>query len=167
MIMAELAMKKFDPLLFILVIVVGIFSYFAAFRGEVHIWMIPLLVILTAVWYVCTVLVTRGMVRKSRNGEEFFYARGGLVAKDGTELLSGAMAVTKSEIVFYQRMRYLGGVKPVWSAFTAQIESYSLEKVDDKHDGVIFTLNNSDDKVKIASKTLKKNEDDFRKAMGW
>ena len=160
-------MKKFDPLLLVLVIAVGIFSYFAAFKGEVHIWMIPVLILLTAVWYVCTALVTKGMIKKSRNGEDFFYSRGGLVSENGTELISGALVVTGSEIVFYQRKRYLGGVKPIWSAFTSQIESYSLEKVDDKHDGVIFTLNNSDDKVKVASKGLKKSEEEFRKALGW
>ncbi len=160
-------MKKFDPLLMVLVIVVGVFSYFVAFKGVVHLWMLPLLIVLTAVWYVCTALVTKGMVKKSRGGEEFFYSRASLVNSSETELVSGALVVTKSEIVFYKRLRYLGGVKPVWSAFTSQIESYSLEKVDDKHDGIIITLNNCDDRIKVASRSLKKHEEELRKALGW
>lgn len=160
-------MKKFDPLLLVLVILVGVFSYFVAFKGVVHLWMLPLLIVFTAVWYVCTALVTKGMVSHSRGGEEFFYSRASLVSSNETELISGALVITGSEIVFYKRLRYLGGVKPVWSAFTSQVESYSLEKVDDKHDGIVFKLNNSDDKIKVASRSLKKHEEELRSALGW
>lgn len=160
-------MKKFDPMLMVLVVVVGVFTYFVAFKGVVHLWMLPILVVLTAVWYVTTALVTKGMVKKNRKGEAFFYSRASLVSSDETELISGALVVTGSEIVFYRRAGYLGGVKPVWSAFTSQIESYSLEKVDEKHDGIILKMNNSENSVKVASKSLKKREDELREALGW
>lgn len=159
-------MKK-DPLLFVLVIAVGVFSYFAAFKGMVLICMIPLLIVLTALWYVATSVVTRKMVEKSRKGESFFFQRGGLINKDETELVNGALVATKSEIIFYKRKGYFGGIVPIWSAFTSTIESYSMEKVDDKHDGIIFTISGDDDKIKVASSHLKKREEEFRSSIGW
>lgn len=159
-------MKK-DPLLIVLVICVGIFSYFAAFKGEVHIWMIPILVALTALWYVASSLVTRKMIEKRREGESFFFTRAGLVSNNETELIKGAVAVTGNEIVFYKRKGYFGGIIPIWSCFVSQLESYSIEKVDDKHDGIIFTLKDDDDKIKVASSSFKKREEEFRKTIGW
>ncbi len=159
-------MKK-DPLLFVLVIAVGVFSYFAAFKGMVLIWMIPLLVALTALWYVATNIVTRKMVEKRRKGEKFFFQRGGLINKDETEIINGALVATESEIIFYKRKGYLGGIVPIWSAFTFTIESYSMEKVDDKHNGIIFTFAGDDDKIKVASSQIKNREDEFRSSIGW
>lgn len=159
-------MKK-DPFLIVLAACVGIFSYFAAFKGEVHIWMIPILIVLTVLWYVFTNVVTKGMVRKNRTGEDFFYARAGLVSSDETELISGALVMTKSEIVFYKRKGYMGGIQPIWSCFTSNLESYSLEKIDDRHNGVVFTLIGDDRKIKVASSSLKKREEEFKSTIGW
>ncbi len=159
-------MKK-DPLLIVIVVCVGIFSYFAAFKGEVHIWMIPVIVALTGLWYVATSVVTKRMIEKRREGEPFFFCQGGLVNKTETELLRGALAATESEIIFYKRKGYFGGITPLWSCFLSQLESYSIEKVDDKHDGIIFTLKDDDDKIKVASNAFKKREDEFRKSIGW
>lgn len=159
-------MKK-DPLLIVLVICVGIFSYFAAFKGEVHIWMIPILVLLTALWYVMTAVVTRHMVEKRRKGETFFFSPASLVSKNETELIKGAVVITGSEIIFYKRKGYFGGITPIWSCFLNQLESYSIEKVDDKHNGIIFTLKDDDNKIKVASSSFKKREDELRAIIGW
>ncbi len=159
-------MKK-DPLLFILVICVGVFSYFAAFKGEVHIWMIPILVALTGLWYVCNNVVTRKMILKRRNGEEFFFVRAGLVSNNETEIISGALVATSSEIIIYKRKGYLGGITPIWSCFLSQLESYSMEKVDDKHYGIILSLKNENDKIKVVSRSIGKQENEFRRAIGW
>ncbi len=159
-------MKK-DPLLVVLVILVGVFTYFAAFRGMVLIWMIPVLVLFTGLWYVCTAVVTEAMVRKNRKNEEFFFVKGGLVSSDETALSNGALVATASELVFYTRRSYLGGVKPVWSCLVSQIESYSLEKVDDRHDGIVITLKGQTDRIRISSRKLKAREEDFRNTIGW
>ena len=159
-------MKK-DPILFVLVCIVGVFSFFAAFKGEVHLWMIPVILLVTGIWYICNWVITVKMIKKSRGDESFFFIHGSLVTNNETELVSGALAATGSELVFYRRKGYLGGVKPIWSCQVNQIESYSLEKVDDKHDGIIISILGSDEKTKIASKTLKKRENEFRNTLGW
>ncbi len=159
-------MKK-DPLLFILVICVGVFSYFAAFKGEVHIWMIPVLVALTGIWYVCNNVVTRKMVGKRRNGEKFFFVRAGLINKSETEIISGALVSTESEIIIYKRKGYLGGITPIWSCFVSQLESYSMEKVDDKHNGIVLSLKDENDKIKVVSRSIGKQEKEFRESIGW
>lgn len=159
-------MKK-DPLLFILVICVGVFSYFAAFKGEVHIWMIPVLVALTGIWYVCNNVVTRKMVGKRRKGEKFFFVRAGLINESETEIISGALVSTESEIIIYKRKGYLGGITPIWSCFVSQLESYSMEKVDDKHSGIILYLKDENDKIKVVSRSIGKQETEFRESIGW
>ena len=159
-------MKK-DPILFILVCLVGVFTYFAAFRNEVHIWMIPLLVVVTVIWYVCNCVITVRMIRKSRGDEAFFFVRGSLVMNNETELVQGSLVATSTELVFYRRRGYLGGVRPIWSCQVSQIESYSLEKVDDKHDGIIISLTGDETKTKIASKGIAKSEEEFKKTIGW
>ena len=159
-------MKK-DPILFILVCLVGVFTYFAAFKGEVHIWMIPLIILVTVIWYICNWVITAKMIKKSRGDESFFFVKGAIVSSNETELVQGALVATGTELVFYRRKGYLGGVKPIWSCQTSQLESYSLEKVDDKHDGIILTLTGDETKTKIASKTLKNRENEFKAAIGW
>ncbi len=159
-------MKK-DPLLIVLAVCVGIFSYFAAFKGEVHIWMIPILVLITALWYICTSVVTRNMIKKRRNGEEFFFVRASLVSNNETELINGALCATRSEIVFYKRKGYMGGIQPIWSCFVSNLESYSLEKIADRHSGVVFVIKGDDNKVKVASSSLKKKEKEFQSSIGW
>ncbi len=39
-----------------------------------------------------------------------------------------------------------------------------MEKVDDKHNGIIFTPSGDDDKIKASFK-IKKRKDDFRRAI--
>lgn len=129
--------------------------------------MIPILVALTGLWYVCNNVITRKMVAKRREGESFFFIRAGLVNESGTEVTSGALAATKSEIIIYKRRGYLGGITPIWSCTTSQLESYSIEKVDDKHNGIIFSLTGVDDKIKVVSRSIAKHEKEFREAIGW
>lgn len=159
-------MKK-DPLLFVLMCIVGVFAYFAAFKGVVHIWMIPIMLIVLGLWYVTAILVTKKMIAKTRNGESFFFARAGLINESETEIISGAIAVTKSEIVFYKRKGFSGGVKVIWSCFTSEIESYSIGLVDDKHYGISLDLKDAQNAKKIVCSALKKRKDEFLNNLEW
>ena len=155
------------PILLAILALFGIFVYLAAFKGLI-VWplMVPIL-LLVGIYYITTSLVTRKMLEKGRGDSDFFSVRAGLISKDGTSLVQGAIAVTGNEIVFYSRKSTKGGIKPAWSCFTAEIEGYTIKKVDDWHKGIVLSLSGSDSEVKLASRDIEKREKDFRKALGW
>lgn len=160
-------MKKKDPLLWLIMIVVGIFTYFAAFKGLVYIFLIPIILVLLVLWIIATILVTKKMIAKNRGNDDFFFSSASMISDTETELINGALAVTKDEIVFYKRKGYLGGVVILWSCFVSQINSYSFGKVDDKHNGITINLNNSSEPKRFASLSIGKKEEGFRKTIGW
>lgn len=145
----------------------GIFVYLAAFKGLI-VWplMLPIL-ILVGIYYITTSLVTRKMLEKGRGDSDFFSVRAGLISKDGTTLTQGAIAVTSTEIVFYSRKTANGGIKPAWSCFVAELEGYTIKKVDDWHKGIVLSLAGSESEVKLASRDIEKKESEFRAALGW
>ena len=155
------------PILLAILVLFGIFVYLAAFKGII-VWpiMVPIL-LLVAVYYITTSLVTRRMLVKGRGDSDFFSVRAGLVSKDGTSLTQGAIAVTGNEIVFYSRKSAKGGIKPSWSCFTAELEGYTIKRVDDWHKGIVLSLAGSDSEVRFASREIEKKEAEFRKALGW
>ena len=155
------------PILLAILALFGIFVYLAAFKGLI-VWplMVPIL-LLVGIYYITTSLVTRKMLEKGRGDSDFFSVRAGLISKDGTSLVQGAIAVTGNEIVFYSRKIAKGGIKPTWSCFTAEIEGYTIKKVDDWHKGIVLSLSGSDSEIKLASRDIEKKEKDFRKALGW
>lgn len=160
-------MKKKDPLLWLIVIAVGVFTYFAAFKGLIYVFLIPVILALLVLWVIATVLVTKRMIAKNRGNEDFFYSTASMISENETELINGALAVSKDEIVFYKRKGYLGGVVILWSCFVSQISSYSFGKVDDKHNGITLSLNNSSEPKRFASLSIGKKEEEFRKTIGW
>lgn len=158
---------KNNIMLYVLVAIVGIFSYFSAFKGVVYIWMIPLMLFFLLLWYITTILITEKMVRKTRRDESFFFLRAGLISADETKLDSGALVVTSNELVFYVRKGLFGGIKVLWSCFVNQIESYSMGMVDERHYGIKVKLKGEEKEIKIASSALKKKSGEFEKALGW
>ena len=155
------------PILLAILALFGIFVYLAAFKGLI-VWplMVPIL-LLVGIYYITTSLVTRKMLEKGRGDSDFFSVRAGLISKDGTSLVQGAIAVTGNEIVFYSRQGAKGGIKPSWSCFVQEIEGYTIKKVDDWHKGIVLSLAGSESEVKIASRDIGKKEKEFRKALGW
>ena len=154
-------------ILLLLLIVFGVFVYYAAFRQMVIYPLLLPLLVLIIIYYVTTSVVTRKMVEKARGEGDFFFQRCSMIVKDGTELLGGALAVTATEVVFYSRKSEKGGVKPSWSCFTSAIEGYTMKKVDDHHPGLSLSVSGESKPVLFTSREFQKNEDAFRKALGW
>lgn len=144
----------------------GVIVYFMSFKSMI-VWPLFLpLFILTAVWYVTVFVVTEKMVRKVRGDEPFYFSKCQMI-NEKNEMVYGALAITENEIVFYKRQSLKGGVTIGWTTFTASIESYRLEKVDDYHPGVTLSVSGENHPVKICSKQIFKDEKAFRKALGW
>ena len=95
-----------DPLLLLLLVLVGIFLYLAAFKGVIYPWLLLLLSVVTALWYLANHFISKKMVEKTRKNETFFFQRAQMIDKTGTELISGALVVTKDEVVFVKRKGY-------------------------------------------------------------
>lgn len=153
--------------LLLILIIFGFFVYYAAAKSMV-IWplIFPLL-LLVAVYYVITSLVTKKMIERVRGTEDFYCQRCSMIVKDGTELLGGALAVTDNEIVFYARASEKGGVKPSWSCFVSALEGYTIKKVDDHHQGLALSVKGETKEVRFTSKAFQKTEKEFRAALGW
>ncbi len=153
--------------LLLILILFGIFVYYAAIKGIVLLPMIIPLLLLVVIYYVITSVVTRKMIEKVRGGEDFFFQRCSMIVKDGTELLGGALTVTANEIIFYSRKSEKGGVKPSWSCFTQSVEGYTIKKVDDHHPGLSLSVNGESKEVRFTSRSFQKREKEFRSALGW
>lgn len=150
-----------------ILIVFGVFVYNAAFRYRVILPLIIPLLILVAVYYIITSVVTRKMVEKARGDSSFLLIPCSMIIKDGTELLGGALAVTSTELVFYSRASEKGGVRPSWSCFVPSIEGYTLKKVDDHHPGLSLSVAGEMKPVLFTSRKFAKMEKEFRAALGW
>lgn len=154
-------------LLGLIIVVFGIFVYYSAFKGMVLLFLLPVIILLTGLWYVVSFVVTRKMVVKGRGVDDFWYHRCSYVKPGGVDMVPGALAVTDKEIVFYARKSSLGGVVPAWSCFTPEIESYNLGKVDEHHKGLELSLTGGISGVKFVTSKLQDKEGEFRKALGW
>ena len=156
-----------DPLLLLLLALVGVFLYLVTIKGVIYPWFLLLMIVVTAFWYIANHYISRKMVEKTRKGEEFFFQRAQMVDKTGTELLSGALIVTKDEIVFAKRKGHFGGVQVLWSAFSSTLSSYSIDFVTEKKMGLKLVLKGEKEEVMFVSPKRKEREKEFRKALGW
>ena len=154
-------------MLLLILAVFGVFVFFVSFRGMVILPLIPVLVALVAVYYVISSVVSRRMIEKARPGEDFLYLRCSKISDDETSSVPGAMAVTFSDIVFYVRKDARGSIRPAWSCSAAEVESYDMRKVDERHSGVAIKLAGREDEVKFISSSAAKREADFRRYLGW
>ena len=156
-----------DPLLLLLLVLVGVFLYFATAKGVIYPFMLLLMMVVAGLWYVANFHLSRKMVEKTRKGEEFFFQKAQMIDKTGTELIQGAMIVTKDEFVFVKRKGYFGGIEVLWSTFSSAISSYSIDYVTDKKKGLKLSIKGQKDDVKFVAGKMGENESLFRKALGW
>ena len=156
-----------DPLLLLLLVFVGVFLYFATAKGVIYPFMLLLMMVVAGLWYVANFHLSRKMVEKTRKGEEFFFQKAQMIDKSGTELIQGAMIVTKDEFVFVKRKGYFGGIEVLWSTFSSAISSYSIDYVTDKKMGLKLSIKGQKDDVKFVAGKMGENESLFRKALGW
>ena len=156
-----------DPLLLLLLVLVCIFLYFAAFKGVIYPWLLLLLSVVTALWYLANHFISKKMVEKTRKNEDFFFQRAQMIDKTGTELISGALVVTKDEVVFVKRKGYFGGVQIIWSAFSSTVSSYSFDYVTDKKMGLKISLKGEKEEMKFVAPKMRERENEFQKALGW
>ncbi len=154
-------------ILLLILILFGVFVALMAFRSMI-VWplMAPIFLLLV-LYYITSSLVTRKMLEKGRGEKDFFSIRCSLVSKDGTAITPGAMTVTANEIVFYSRKSWKGGIKPIWSCFSQELEGYTIKRVDDRHAGIVLSLAGANAEVKIASSSIQKKEKAFRNALAW
>lgn len=156
-----------DPLLLILLVLVGLFLYFITVKGVIYPIMLFAMVVVTALWYFLNHYISQKMVKKARGEESFFFQKAQMVSPDGTELISGALVITESEVVFCSRKGYMGGIKVLWSAFTSSLSSYSIESITEKKMGVSFALKGEKKDIKFVAPKIKEREEELRKALGW
>lgn len=156
-----------DPLLILLLALVGVFLYLVTIKGVIYPWMLLVMIAVTAIWYIANHYISEKMVKKSRNGELFFFQKAQMVDKSGTELINGALVVTKDEVVFVKRRGYFGGVQVIWSAFTSVLSSYTLDYITEKKKGIVLNLKREKEGVKFVSDKIGAREEELRKALGW
>ena len=154
-------------LLLLIVAIFGVFVYLMCFKASIiYPLLIPILILLI-LWYVITFLVTKKMVDKKREGESLLFLRGQLIDKITGSVTYGALTVTSSELVFYKRKSWKGGIDVIWSAFVPSVESYELKKVDGKHNGIELSIKGETHPVFIATNAIRKKEEEFRALLGW
>ena len=154
-------------LLYSLVLVFGIFVFFASFK---HMVIYPLLIpiiLLFVLWYITSFYISKKMIEKQRSGDDMLVFKGKLIDMCKNDVVYGALAVTRTELVFYKRKSWNGGVEIIWSAFVPALESYELCTVDGKHKGIKLSIRGDLKPVLIASKSIMEAEKEFSEMIGW
>lgn len=154
-------------LLYSLVLVFGVFVFFASFK---HMVIYPLLIpiiLLFVLWYIASFYISRRMIEKQRPGDAMLVFKGKLIDTTRNEVVYGALAVTNTELVFYKRKNWNGGVEIIWSTFVPALESYELCTVDGKHKGIKLSVRGDLKPVLIASKAIMQSEKEFASMIGW
>lgn len=154
-------------LLALLFIVFGVFVFLMCFKNTVVYPLLIPIIIIVALWYIVTFLVTKKMVDKARGGEKLLFLRGQYIDSAKNDVIYGALAVSSNELVFYKRRNWNGGIMPIWSAFNTTVESYELEKVDGKHNGIKISIRGEIHPILIISSSIEKEEKAFRTLLGW
>ncbi|MDY5932226.1 MAG: hypothetical protein SPJ34_09400 [Candidatus Ornithospirochaeta sp.] len=152
--------------LLVILIVFGVFVFFAAFRGVIYWPLLPLLAALVALYYVFSSVVTEKMIRKTGAEGSLFSFPASMIVKEGTELEPGRLCVMHGDIVFYRRRSAFGKIAVSWSCLSGQIDSYTLGKVDEYHDGILLVLKGGEE-ARFTSKRIGKMEEELRHALGW
>ena len=156
-----------DPLLLVLVAIVGVFLYFVVFKGVIYPLLIFPIIAVAALWYLANNYISRKMVAASRGEESFFFQKAQMVDESGTELISGVLIATKDEIVFSRRKSYWGGLAVVWSTFTGALSSYRIDYIDEKRKGIILTVKGDKKEKKFICPKIAEREEEFRSFIGW
>lgn len=156
-----------DPLLLLVLASAGAFLYYLVFKGILYPFLIPVMLLCVAIWYYCNFFLSEKMVRKVRGEEKFFFQKAQMIDEKKNELINGALVVTETEVAFYKRKGYRGGLSLVWTCFTPQIESYSMGTVDEHHKGMTLAVKREKKPVRFCSAKLMEREAEFRSALGW
>lgn len=151
-------------LLFFVLIIFGVIIFLMAFK-RVIVWplFIPLIA-LVVIWYVVTFVVTEKMARKKYPSLSFF-SRAKMLINSKTDMVHGALVITDGMLLFLKRKSEKGGLEVMWSMDIDQLESYTLEKVDDHHRGIRFD-DRSENSHYFISNGIKKREKELKSALG-
>ena len=125
------------------------------------------MVVVTALWYFLNHYISQEMVKKARGEESFFFQKAQMVSPHGTELISGALAITAPAAAFCSRTASMAALNVLWSAFTSSLSSYSIESITEKKMGVSFALKGEKKDIKFVAPKIKEREEELRKALGW
>lgn len=134
-------------------------------KGMIPLWTLFVLAFGGALFYLMTAFISEKMVRKAIGDDDAFTSRAGMVRE--TELLTGVLSISNGMVMYHVRKSDMGGVKLVWSADVSQVESYSMGKIDEYHNGVSIKLHGEDAPRLFSSKGIGAREAEFRKALGW
>jgi hypothetical protein len=142
-------------------------AFFRFANNLYNILIVALLVLLGFLYYVTEDVVTEKMVEKATGEKGFFSVKGGYIAdKKATQFSKGRLVITSSEIRFYKRAAGSGGCALLYSVSVPELASFSLGKVDEFHNGIVFTLK-SGAEVLFSSKEIASKEAEVKKALAW
>ncbi len=148
--------------------IIAYIVYTSLYKGFI-IWpFLLLMAVLAAVYYITTSLVTSGMVKKALGCDNpSFIIRAGFIEKNGKDLTNGIFAISGSRIMMFARKGDLGGCRIIFESDVADVESYSIGKVDDYHTGLILELRKKKGTCRFTSKKFPECEAALREALGW
>ncbi len=148
--------------------VIAYIVYTSLYKGYILWPLLVLMAFLAAVYYVTTSLVTYGMVKKMISDDDpDFIIRSGYIEKNGKDLTSGVLVVSRGRICMFARKGDLGGCRPVFEAAVDEVESYSIGKVDDYHMGLSIDLKKKAGPYRFTGRKFAGREAEFRNALGW
>lgn len=127
-----------------------------------------LLFVLAYVFHVMNDVVPVKDVEAALGTKDFFSIKCGMVKVNGdkAELVKGLLVIFSQTVLFYTREKASGGAALMQTFSADQVDTYTLHKVDDFHQGVTFTLQGGDE-VKFTSKHFQEREEEMRTALGW
>lgn len=140
--------------------------YCSLYKGMIPIYLLVLLAVFGSLYYFTAAYISEKMVKRVLKDEKAFCVKAGMVSGGGNELLTGVLSVSKGLLLYHVRKNDKGDLKLLWSAEVAEVEEYEIGKIDEYHSGIRLKLKSGEEK-KFSSKKLLKQEDEFKRALGW
>ncbi len=162
-------MKRFS--LALIAIIFGIIVFLMAFRRIIY-WplFIPLL-FSVAFWYVVNFYISDKMIRKARAEDDYLYIACKMRAsnEEKEDLIYGALTITASEIIFYKRKNWNGGVEIVYSNSSSALDGFEIGKIEEVSKTEVLKLSFSNEKhpLYFASKKFRNMREEIEKALNW
>ncbi len=102
------------------------------------------------------------------NATDYWSVKAGYIKINGnnSDIINGRLVIYKNIVYFFKRSGGKEKVILLKNFPVSDIATYTINKVDDFHEGIVFSLNNGEE-VLFSSKAIKNDEEGLNRALGW
>ena len=159
-------MKKI--LLFLMPVMLFIIVFIPIKNNLIYWSLYLVLFILFFLFYKLDTTVKEKDLSSYLNGKEYWSIKAGYIKSNNKNLdiYNGLLVICDDKLLFVKRGNGKKRIDIVVDVNISDITTYTMGRVDDYHEGITFTLKNSEELL-FSSKKIKNEEDGLNRALRW